>query len=207
MIRAYSLLLLTAVLFLTACDSNDDGDEQLIAQPGRFSATVTIDGGDRLSFDGLASASPSQLIVFDSVFVGEDSLFTIDSLRTSFMITLGSFTGSGPGHYISLTREGERPEPGTYALGGFDREGFFAFFSSFDGLASPNGGTAFVAESGTLTVEASSDSRVAGRFEFRARSIRFGEDDEAERTATVRGAFDAQIRAFPDGFPRGTSGG
>ncbi|MEP0548732.1 MAG: hypothetical protein ABJF88_17485 [Rhodothermales bacterium] len=205
--RANSLLLLTAVLFLAACDSNDD-DGRLIAQPGRFSATVTIDGGDRLSFDGLASASPGQLIVLDSVFVGEDSLFTIDSLRTSFMITLGAFQGTGPGHFISLMRDGERPEPGTYTLGGlFDPTEFSAFFSSFDRTGFPGVGTTLVAESGTLTVEASSDERIAGRFEFRARSIGFGEDDEAEQAATVRGAFDAQIRAFPDGFPRGTSGG
>ena len=205
--RAYSLLLLMAVLCLAACDSGD-ADEPLDAQPGRFSATVTIDGGDRFSFDGLASATNFRgfIVDYDSLYVGNDSLYTGDSLRSTFMITLGGFTGSGPGHYVSLMREGERPEPGTYAFGGVDREAFFGFFSSFDGLALPNAGTAFVAESGTVTVERSSDERVAGRFEFRARSIGFGEGDEVGQTATVRGAFDAQIRAFPEGFPRGTSG-
>ena len=206
--RSYSIVLLTAVLVLAACDSGD-ADERLVAEPGRFSADVTIDGGDRISFDGLASATNAGLFVvdYDSLYTGEDSLFTVDSFRTAFTISLGAFTGSGPGHFVSLMREGEQPEPGTYALGGVDREGFFGFFSSFDRSTFPNGGTAFVAESGTVTVEQSSDSRVAGRFEFRARSVGFGEGDEVGQTATVRGAFDAAIRPLPEGFPRGTSGG
>ncbi len=121
------------------------------------------------------------------------------------MITLGEFAGTGPGHFISLGREGERPTPGTYAFGGFDREGVFGFYTSIERTAFPNGGTTFAAESGTLTVESSSDERIAGRFEFRARSFGFGEGDEGGRTAIVRGAFDAEIRSFPVEFPRGPS--
>lgn len=206
MLRFYSLLLLAAMLVLAACDSGDS-DEPLTAAPGRFSATVTLDGGDRLAFGGSAFATPSQLIVLDSVFAGEDSLFTIDSLRTGFTISLGGFTGSGPTHLISLMRDGDRPPSGTYALGdGFEGDAFSAFFSSFNRTGLPSIGTAFVAESGTLTIEMSSDTRVAGRFEFRARSFDFDESGDASRTATVRGAFDANIRTFPEGFPRGTAG-
>lgn len=207
MIRSYSILVVVAALVLSACDGGDT-DEPLAAAPGRFSATVTIDGGDRVDLDGSAFATPSQLIVLDSVFVSEDSLITIDSIRTGFMVTLGTFAPTGPGYFISLMREGDRPDVGTYALGGgFERDEFSAFFSSFDRTGTPGLGDAFVAESGTLTVEASSETRVAGRFEFRARTFDFDGEGEAIRMATVRGAFDAQIRAFPAGFPRGYLGG
>lgn len=197
MMRSCSLLLVAFALGLTACDSGD-ADEPLVTEPGRFSALVAIDGGDRISFGGLASATPTGLFVLDSVFVGDDSLRTLDTLRTAFMITLGEFASSGPGHLISFLLDGGQPAPGTYALGGFDRDGFFAFFSSLDGPAFPIGGAAFAAESGTLTLDVSTADRVAGRFEFRARSLALGEGSGSSRTATIRGVFDASIRGLGD---------
>jgi hypothetical protein len=205
MMRSYSILLLTAVLVFAACDSGD-ADEPLVDGPGRFSASVTIDGGGAFSFDGLASATSGPTFFVDSLLIGEDSLFTGDSLRSIFMITLGGPVRSGPSHFISLMRESGRPEPGAYDFGGFERTGFGGFFSSYDGAPAPTNGSVYVAESGTLTVEFSNEERIAGRFEFRARSFDFGEGGEAMRAATVRGAFDAQIRSFPTEFPRGLRG-
>jgi hypothetical protein len=206
--RTYSLLLLTAALCLAACDSSSDADEPLVAPPGRFSADVVIDGAGAVSFDGFASATNSGFFVdYDSLYIGDDSLFTGDSLRSTFMITLGAFEGPGRGQFISLTRQGERPETGTYALDDFDRDAFFAFYVSPSGSGFPSDGDIFAAESGTVTIERSSDQRVAGRFDFRARSFGLGEGEENGRTATVRGAFDAAIQPLPEGFPRGMSGG
>ena len=202
MIRASSLLLLTVALSLAACDSGNTDDE-FVAGPGQFSASITLDGGERSTFDGFASATNSGFILLDSVFVEQDSLRTIDSLETAFIVTLGELAGSGPGRFISFVRQGERPAPGTYTLGGFDRTEFTAIYTTLDRIGFPGGGSTFFAESGTLTVETSSEERIAGRFEFRARSFDLGEGPGDEQNATVRGAFDAAIRPLPEGFPRG----
>ncbi len=105
-------------------------------------------------------------------------------------------------------REGDRPEPGTYTLGGFDRTGFFGVYSSVEGgVGMPDLGSVFAAEAGTIIIEISTPARVAGQAEFRARSFGFDGGREEGRAATVSVVFDADIRALPEGFPRGVPGG
>ncbi len=192
MLRALPLLLLA--LTLTACDSGDSGGPEELPPPdlGAFHATVSFDGGDRLDLSGFASSATAPLFVLDSLFVPGDSLGVPDS-TSSFTISLTAFDPSQPQNEqtirtISLTRfDGERPGVGTYPLSGFDRSGFIAYFASFDRA----GGTVLSAETGTLTIDVSTETRTAGSFTFRGSYAPLEGGDA--RTATVMGRFDARF--------------
>ncbi len=186
---AFPLLLLA--LGLAACDSEDPSDPPPV-NPGEFRATVAFGDDEPFDLSGFASAFTVRTFFADSLFYPGDSLATLDS-STSFMITLIEADGEPPtgqpARTVTFMRRGsERLEPGSYPVGGFDRDGVSAFFSAFDrgGL----GGSFFFAESGTLTLDTSTAERTAGSFSFRARYTPLGEG--TGRTVTVSGSFDAR---------------
>ncbi len=191
--RALPLLLLLTTLLLAACDSNEAEDLSPV-NLGEFRASITFDGGDRIDLAGLASASTFPVFVIDSLFVPGDSLATPDS-STSFLISLTDFDPTqGPTEQtfrsISFMQfDSERPAVGTYPIGGFDRSGFTALFTSAD--RSGGSRTVLASESGTLTVEVSTEERTAGSFTFRGSYTPL--EGGGRRTAIITGTFDARF--------------
>jgi len=135
---------LSLLFFLTACGSDTtaaDGDD---AQPGTFTATVT--GHLSTALSGVAAA-------------------------TGGAVTGGWGVVMPPGGPMSITLVlpgKNRPPTGTYpivegvqALGSEDSL-FFASFSAAVGTPS------FTSREGTLTIQSSSATRVAGSFSFEA---------------------------------------
>jgi hypothetical protein len=172
--RAYSLLLLTAVLLLAACDSGD-GDEP-IPVFGELSATVTSSAGDSTTFTGNAFAQ------FDG-----------DVLRQIMLSEADAEGRLGSRAVVFSPLEPGPLQPGTYAVSGLAESDapFVGLYSDFS-----SGLGAISTDSGELTVEAVTGSEVRGQFriEGSGRPIEAG----GPRRYTIRGSFEALITRVPD---------
>ena len=161
-------LFLGGTLFLTACDSNDDADDDLA--PGRFEAEVR--GDLEMNLSGLAGfateVDSTEGAVFSIALIdpdGEDSIILV---------------GRGP------------PAKRTYTLSSPDDEEaesgalFFVSISDDDGVF-------YASNGGTLSLTGVSSTGLQGRFSFTAVNA-FDEDD----TVTLRGTFNARAGEVDD---------
>ncbi len=175
-----ALPFLLLALGLAACDS---GEPDPPAPPylGDFSATVTSSAGDSVAFSGNAltrfAGDTLQTITLAEVDEGDEGEL---DLRRSVMLSASTLFPSSPGVYdIGDAVSGDAP--------------FTALYSDFTRLGAPF----FFAESGTLTLEAVTETTVAGRFAFEGTGRSSNPDSISARYA-ARGTFEAVVVRPPD---------
>jgi hypothetical protein len=154
-------LFLAGTLFLTACDSNDDADDDLA--PGRFEAEVR--GDLKMSLTGLAGFATETDSTEGSFF----SIALIDPSRENTVILVGR----------------GQPVKRTYTLTSPDDEeaesGALFFVST-----SEEEGDFYASTGGSLTLTDVSGNGLGGRFSFTAVNAL-----DEDGTLTLRGTFSA----------------
>ena len=156
-------LFLAATVLLSACDSNDDADDDLAA--GRFEAEVS--GDLEMNLSGLAGFATE----IDSTEEAYFSIALIDPSQDNSVILVGR--GQPAKQTYTLTSpDDEEAESGAL---------FFVSISDDDGAF-------YASNGGTLTLTGVSSTGLQGRFSFTAANA-FDEDD----TVTLRGTFNALV--------------
>ncbi len=165
--RTLPFVLLLMLLLVSGCDSNgsngDDDDTQ--GQTGSFTATVT----------GAVSASLQGTATFGASAAGQDS-------ADGFGLVMGS---SSVNPEIVFGSAQPRPGTGTQTVINFVESGSATSGQVF--ATYTRGTVVYGSVSGTLRLTESSDSEVAGTFEFEAINL-----INPTETVTVSGSFDAR---------------
>lgn len=178
------------LLFMAACDSGGSGGEEV---NNEFTLDVTP----------TSSSSNAQVrAIEDKTLNGFSFFFDAENPETgqqAFAIYLSnseSFSrqSATQGLFGWIARGSDRPGSGTYSLkSGADFSGSaFAgvLWESFGG-----GGQSapfYVIESGTLTLDASSDDRVAGSIDATATAFSFTSSGATQESVTLSGSFTAK---------------
>lgn len=173
-ILARAAALVLAVTMIVGCDSDsggDDGGSNL--QPGTFQ--VEIAGGSGGSFSGNA--------VFGTA--------TDPQSGSYFALILTSNVSAGTtGQITYIASRGGLPATGSYSFGDAESDLDELPQGTFVALVL-DGGAPNWSRTGSLQIESSSSSNVAGSFQFEAVGIEFSEEGEEEVTKQVSGSFNA----------------
>lgn len=178
--RLFTLVLAAAVaLLFTACDSGgDDDDGGGGIAPDVGSSSVNVTGGDGTNFSG------------SGVFATSADLDPESGEGTSIVLFRVS---EGDTLVVAIGREAD----------GVPAEGTYAFFDGTNAEPSPDefiaifyrgtANTTFLAvsEGGSLTIDASSDSRVEGTFAFTGQGFNFRDFTQEPVSVTADGSFTA----------------
>lgn len=168
----FGFILLFTVAFFFGCD-DDDGPT---GPEGEGSFTVTISGDISRQFSGSAvfaiNKEQGEEGFALALAAGEDNEETL--MLVSFFLV----TGTPPGK-------------GTYVIGESATETIFHSWYNATGEYNEM----FFAESGSITVNSSSNTRFAGSFQYTAKGWISG-DYETEKEVNITGNFDAVGAAF-----------
>ena len=179
------LFLAVALLSLSACDSGGNNEEENTNTVADGRVEVNVSGDAEAEFDGYA--------YFYEATNPETS-------QTVFGIVLSNTNDATPDQqtrFIVIARESGRPNTGQHAFAQLEEDDelkpsdFVAIVSSAVSDGSVLG--FYASNGGTLTIDRSSESSVAGSFEIDAVGVRLSEDGQSTEqvNVTVEGAFDA----------------